>query len=90
MINETINSIRGSRLKRRRRFIMTTTVLAIITLALCCAMLMLGNTIYPVKDVIRVLLGEEVKGATFTVGTLRLPRMLAGLFAGFGYRQGPV
>ncbi len=88
MINETINSIRGSRLKRRRRFIMTTTVLAIITLALCCAMLMLGNTIYPVKDVIRVLLGEEVKGATFTVGTLRLPRMLAGLFAGFAFGVG--
>lgn len=88
MINETIHSIRGSRLKRRRRFIMTTTVLTIIALALCCAMLMLGNTIYPVKDVLRVLIGEEVKGATFTVGTLRLPRMLAGVFAGFAFGVG--
>lgn len=88
MINETIKQIMGSRLKRRRRFIMTTTVLAVISLVLCCAMLMLGNTIYPVKDVIRVLFGEEVKGASFTVGTLRLPRMLAGVFAGFAFGVG--
>lgn len=49
---------------------------------------MLGNTIYPVKDVILVLLGEEVQGATFAVGTIRLPRMLAGLFAGFAFGAG--
>ena len=90
MMNETIsiNTIMSSRLKRRRRFIMMTSVLAILSFALCCAMLMLGNTIYPVKDVIGVLFGEEVKGATFTVGTLRLPRMIAGVFAGFAFGVG--
>ena len=88
MMSETINSIMGSRLKRRRRFMMVTSVLAILSLALCAAMLMLGNTIYPVQDVIRVILGEEVKGATFAVGTLRLPRMLAGVFAGFAFGVG--
>lgn len=51
-------------------------------------MLMLGNTIYPVQDVIRVLLGEQVKGASFAVGTIRLPRMVAGLFAGFAFGAG--
>ena len=49
---------------------------------------MLGNTIYPVKDVIRVLLGEQVKGASFAVGTIRLPRMIAGVFAGFAFGVG--
>ena len=88
MMSETINSIMDSRLKRRRRFMMVTSVLAILSLALCGAMLMLGNTIYPVQDVIRVILGEEVKGASFTVGTLRLPRMLAGVFAGFAFGVG--
>lgn len=88
MMNETIKSIMDSRLKRRRRFIIMTSVLAIISLALCCAMLMLGNTVYPVKDVISVLFGEEVKGATFAVGTLRLPRMIAGVFAGFAFGVG--
>jgi iron complex transport system permease protein len=48
-------------------------------------MLLLGNTIYPVRDVMAVLLGEEVKGATFAIGTIRLPRMLAGLLAGFAF-----
>lgn len=73
------------RYKRRRRFIIMTSILTIIAIALCCAMLMLGNTIYPVQDVIRVLLGEEVKGATFAVGTIRFPRMIAGVFAGFAF-----
>ncbi|EOR25890.1 transport system permease [Niallia nealsonii AAU1] len=46
---------------------------------------MLGNTIYPVSDVISVLLGEQVKGASFAVGTIRFPRMVAGVFAGFAF-----
>jgi len=48
-------------------------------------MLMLGNTIYPVRDVIRALSGEQLKGVSFAVTTIRLPRMLAGLFAGFAF-----
>ena len=51
-------------------------------------MLMLGNTIYPVEDVVRVLLGQQVQGASFAVGTIRLPRMLAGTFAGFAFGVG--
>ncbi|MEK3806709.1 iron chelate uptake ABC transporter family permease subunit [Bacillus sp. FSL H8-0547] len=85
MMNDTINLIMTGRKKRRLRFILVTSLLAVIAFALCCAMLMLGNTIYPVQDVIRVLLGEKVQGATFTVGTLRFPRMIAGLFAGFAF-----
>lgn len=88
MINDTILSIMDSRQKRQRRFIMMTTVLVLISLALCGSMLMLGNTIYPVADVFRVLMGEEVKGASFAVGTIRLPRMLAGVFAGFAFGAG--
>lgn len=48
-------------------------------------MLMLGNTIYHPADVIRVLLGESIQGATFAVEVIRLPRMLAGLFAGIAF-----
>ena len=33
----------------------------------------------------RVLLGEEVQGASFAVGTIRYPRMIAGIFAGFAF-----
>lgn len=88
MINETLTSIMKARQQRKRRFVLTTSILVLLALALCATMLMLGNTIYPVKDVIAVLLGEEVNGATFAVGTIRLPRMLAGLFAGFAFGVG--
>ena len=85
MMNESVNLIIIGRSKRRRRFIIVTSILAIISFALSCAMLMLGNTIYPVQDVISVLLGEEVQGASFAVGTIRYPRMIAGIFAGFAF-----
>jgi len=81
----TVEIIRLGRLSRRRRWLIVTGILAILALALCSAMLLLGNTIYPVRDVMAVLLGEEVKGATFAIGTIRLPRMLAGLLAGFAF-----
>lgn len=84
-MNESVNFIMAGRKKRRRRFILTTSILAVIAFALCCAMLMMGNTIYPVQDVLRVLMGEKVQGASFAVGTIRYPRMVAGLFAGFAF-----
>ncbi|MCI3924711.1 iron chelate uptake ABC transporter family permease subunit [Paenibacillus sp. TRM 82003] len=85
MMNETMYLVQSGRMKRRRRFLLVTSFLAIIAFSLCCAMLMLGNTLYPVRDVIRVLLGEEVKGASFAVGSIRYPRMIAGVFAGFAF-----
>ncbi|QOY36599.1 FecCD family ABC transporter permease [Anaerobacillus isosaccharinicus] len=88
MINESMNYIIEGRLKRRRRFIFMTSMLVLIAFALSCTMLMLGNTIYHAWDVVRVLLGEDVKGASFAVGTLRLPRMLAGVFSGFAFGVG--
>ena len=77
--------VRRVRMRHRNRWAIMTASLAVVAAALCCAMLMLGNTIYPVRDVAAALLGEEVKGATFAVRTIRLPRMLAGLFAGFAF-----
>lgn len=77
--------IQSGRRSRLRRWNAVTVSLAALCAALCGAMMMLGNTIYPVNDVIRALLGEHVQGASFTVVTLRLPRMLSGLFAGLAF-----
>ncbi|WP_077596780.1 FecCD family ABC transporter permease [Oceanobacillus kimchii] len=85
MMNKSMNLIMIGRIKRRRRFILVTSLLAITAFVLSCTMLMLGNTIYPISDVVSVLLGEEVQGASFAVGTIRLPRMVAGVFAGFAF-----
>ncbi|AIQ44281.1 iron chelate uptake ABC transporter family permease subunit [Paenibacillus sp. FSL R5-0912] len=85
MTNQAIEYIIAGRRRRHRRGILVTSLLAVLAGILCCAMLLLGNTIYPVTDVIRALSGEELKGVSFAVNIIRLPRMLAGLFAGFAF-----
>ncbi|GGD91374.1 FecCD family ABC transporter permease [Paenibacillus nasutitermitis] len=85
MTNQSIAFIMSGRRQRRRRWILVTGFLAVLACILGCVMLLLGSTIYPVKDVIRTLAGEHIKGVSFAVNTIRLPRMLAGLFAGFAF-----
>ncbi|ERG67666.1 FecCD family ABC transporter permease [Exiguobacterium chiriqhucha] len=85
MTNQSIQPIIHNSRKRRQRTVFVTLVLFALALTLSATMLMLGNTIYPVADVIRVLFGEQVPGASFAVGTIRLPRMLAGIFAGLAF-----
>src|SRR5690606_25015775 len=81
----SMSQIIAGRRQRRRRWLIVTVLLATLACALCIAMLMLGNTIYPVSDVIRALSGEQIKGVSFAVSTIRLPRMLTGLLAGFAF-----
>ncbi|MEK5037097.1 FecCD family ABC transporter permease [Sporosarcina sp. FSL K6-3457] len=85
MKNEAVEFIIAGRRQRQRRWILITGLLTILACILCCAMLLLGNTIYPVRDVIRALSGEQLQGVSFAVTTIRLPRMLAGLFAGLAF-----
>jgi len=85
MTNQSVEWIKAGRRQRRRRWVIVTILLTVSALMLCCAMLLLGNTVYPVKDVVRALSGEQIKGVSFAVNTIRLPRMLAGLMAGFAF-----
>jgi iron complex transport system permease protein len=85
MINESLEFIMAGRRQRRRRRVLVTGFLAVLSFILCGAVLLLGSTIYPVKDVFRALTGEQLQGVSFAVNTIRLPRMLAGLFAGFAF-----
>lgn len=80
-----VEFIMAGRRQRRRRWVLVTSLLAVLAMMLCCAMLLLGSTIYSVQDVIRALAGEQLKGVSFAVNTIRLPRMLAGLLAGFAF-----
>ena len=56
--------------------------LAAAVVAVFLVTLMVGNTFYGLDKVARVLLGEAVPGASFTVGELRLPRASLGLVTG--------
>src|SRR5690606_39088548 len=49
-----------------------------------------GQSFTPPADVVRVLLGENVKGASFAVGELRLPRAVLSILAGLSFGLGGV
>ncbi|WP_124068306.1 iron chelate uptake ABC transporter family permease subunit [Clostridium sp. E02] len=71
--------------KRRSRSRRITLILTVLVSLLAVIMLVYGNTIYPLETVLKVLAGEEIKGATFAIKTIRLPRMLVGLLVGLGF-----
>lgn len=85
MRNESIEFIIAGRRQRHHRWILVTSFLAMLLCVLSCTMLLLGNTIYPINEVIRALSGEQLQGVSFAVNTIRLPRMLAGVFAGIAF-----
>ncbi|WP_460801642.1 FecCD family ABC transporter permease [Microbacterium sp. GXF6406] len=77
--------VRAGRRRRSRRRVIAVTALSVALVALMGAMIMLGNTIYPLSDVLAVMRGETVPGASFTVGTLRIPRAIIGALAGLAF-----
>ena len=72
----------------RRRIVIT--ILSMILIAASAVTLMVGQSFTSPTDVIRVLIGEEIPGVTFTVGQLRLPRALLSLLAGMSFGLGGV
>jgi iron complex transport system permease protein len=78
-------SVIAGRRRRQRHRTVTTAVLAATVVACFVVSLMIGNTFYGMGDVVRVILGETVPGASFTVGELRLPRSLLALLSGLAF-----
>ena len=86
----TLGRVVAVRRRRTRRTLLTCGVLAAAILAMFCLSLMVGRTYYPPSDVLAVLLGQDVPGASFTVGTLRLPRAVLAVLAGACFGLGGV
>lgn len=84
----TAQAVAGGRARRRIRRRSVITVLALLIAAGYLVSLMVGQTNYSPADVLGVIFGQDVPGAGFTVGRLRLPRatlaVLAGLCFGLG------
>ena len=76
------------RRRRQRRFALTVVVLTLLIAVVLVLSLMIGRTIYPLSDVVRVILGESVPGASFTVGRLRIPRAALALLVGLSFGLG--
>lgn len=81
---QTTKIVTGYR-KRQKRYVIVTMALLILTLFLAVFMMVWGNTVYAPSTIMRVLIGEQIQGATFTILTLRLPRMLAAILCGLAF-----
>ncbi len=78
----TVVAGRRSRIRRRA---LIAGALAAAVLVVFTVTLMVGHTFYPLDEVVRVILGQQVPGASFTVGELRLPRATLGVLVGFAF-----
>lgn len=76
-----VTILEGRRTRMRRRALVTVILAAAIIVAFFLS-LMIGSTVYSPDEVIRVILGQTVPGASFSVGELRLPRASMGLLTG--------
>jgi iron complex transport system permease protein len=85
-----VDAVTRGRVRRTARRTAVLSVLAALIVAVFAASLMVGRTFYPPADVIAVILGEQVPGASFTVGTLRLPRAVLAVAAGLCFGLGGV
>lgn len=78
---------RRTRARRRTRI---AAALAIAVVGAFVVTLVVGDRIYGLDQIVRVVLGERVPGASFAVGELRLPRASLAVLAGFAFGLGGV
>jgi iron complex transport system permease protein len=90
MLSTTLDAVVASRHRRTRRYSILLAVLFALVLAIFAVTLSIGQAITPPGDVLRVLLGETVPGASFSVGQLRLPRAVMAVLAGLCFGLGGV
>lgn len=72
-------------LARRRRVTLTIIMLALALVALYVVSLCVGDRTYSISQVLQVITGQQVPGASFTVGELRLPRATTAVLTGFAF-----
>jgi iron complex transport system permease protein len=89
-LEATAAAVARNRARRNLRRRLTVATLTVLVAAAFVASLLLGHTYYTPGEVLRVILGEEVHGATFTVGRLRLPRAVTALATGASFGIGGV
>lgn len=90
MLASSLDRIIDNRRRRARRHSLVIAMLLCLVAAVFALTLSLGQSFTPPEEVIRVLLGENVPGAAFTVGQLRLPRAVLSMLAGVSFGLGGV
>lgn len=85
MTRSTTAVIMAGRRHRLRRRAVIIGLLAVAVVAAYLVTLMVGNTFYGLDVVWQVVRGEDVPGASFAVGDLRLPRASLAVLAGVAF-----
>ena len=80
--------IARQRRRKARRYGTVIAVLVVLIASLFVLTLLMGRSFTPPADVIRVLRGGDVPGASFLVGQLRLPRAVLSILAGLSFGLG--
>ncbi|MBU2360184.1 MAG: iron ABC transporter permease [Alphaproteobacteria bacterium] len=88
VVSASLPPLAQLRRAHRQRGRQVVAVLALLLIAGALLTLMVGQSVTPLPDVLRVLAGQDVPGASFTVGTLRLPRMVMAVLAGLSFGLG--
>lgn len=86
----TVELIATGRRRRARRLRIVVLLLVALLLSMFALTLVLGQSFTSPADVLRVLFGEQVQGASFAVGQLRLPRAVLSILAGMSFGLGGV
>lgn len=86
----TATEIATGRRRRSARRGLVICVLAVLIAFAFVISLMVGQTTYSLREVVGVVLGQDVAGASFTVGRLRLPRATLAVIAGLCFGIGGV
>lgn len=82
---ENLAFIEQGQKKRKKRYQIVEVILILLVIILSVLMMTVGNTFYSPRTVVQVLAGKDMGNATFTILTLRLPRMIAGIATGFSF-----
>ncbi|KAA8816992.1 FecCD family ABC transporter permease [Bifidobacterium vespertilionis] len=80
-----LTGLRRTRARAARRRAIALIVLVALTAALFVIDLAYGRKFYALDDVARVVMGQDVPGATFIIGELRLPRVIVGTLCGLAF-----
>ncbi|WP_308748899.1 iron chelate uptake ABC transporter family permease subunit, partial [uncultured Anaerococcus sp.] len=71
--------------KRKKRITLFSLLFLLIIISLSFFVLLIGDESYSFSTLIKVLNNETVPGASFSIMEIRLPKLLAGIIAGWSF-----
>ncbi|MGZ7497322.1 FecCD family ABC transporter permease [Corynebacterium sp. ZY180755] len=78
-------AVHASQPRRKQHNAAVAVALLLLLVALCVVSLLIGETNYSLRDVVNVLSGQIVPGASYAIGEIRLPRLALGVLVGVAF-----